>query len=612
MKHRGPDGGGSLVLKAANGRYSAALGHRRLSIIDLSDAGAQPMWSACRSLCITFNGEIYNYIELREELTAKGRRFRSNSDTEVLLEAYRAWGKDAIRRLRGMFAFAIFDARRQSLILARDAFGKKPLFYWEKNGDVAFGSEIEPLLAFPGLDRAFDWSALDHYLLNRYAPSPQTFFRHVRKLPPGCLAHWREGELKIERFFTPPFATTRPDLTDYEEAARMFERAFDEAVSIRMRSDAAFGAYLSGGLDSSAVVAAMTRHSPKKVKTFSVGFTEKDYSELDHAGSVANHLETDHHSLVIGPDDFFGGWDEAVLRRGAPVSEASDIPILLLSRFARNSVKMALTGEGADELLAGYPKHMAERFVDVYQSLVPRFAHDRLIAPAVERLPCGARRIKILTKALGQRNLRDRMRFWFGGLSPDERRRLLSRAEDTAPPDEFPFSANIGSNLRRTQFFDQTSWLPDNLLERGDRMMMAGSIEGRTPFMDTELASLVARFPDSFLVRHPKGKAILRHVMAKRLPAAILHRKKVGFRVPVDEWFRSSHQTALRDLLCSESSEVRRLLNAEAIDALVKAHTSGRASNERILWSLCNLEKFFRIYKPDLGAACAQMHAGAV
>ena len=612
MGHRGPDAGGYVLSATADGAHSVALGHRRLSIIDLSEAGTQPMWSADRSLCVIFNGEIYNYVELREELTAKGHCFHSHSDTEVLIESYRAWNKDAIKRFRGMFAFAIFDLRQQSVLLARDAFGKKPLFFWEKNGDMVFGSEIEPIMGFPGLDRGFDWSALDDYLLNRYVPGPRTFFRHVRKLPPGCMAHWHCGQLKIERFFVPPFATIKPDVTDFAEGAALFEQAFDDAVHIRMRSDAAFGAYLSGGLDSSAVVAVMTRHSRGKVRTFSVGFPEKEYSELDHAQLIADHFGTDHHALIVSPEDFFNHWDEAVLRRGAPVSEASDIPILLLSRLARDSVKMVLTGEGSDELLAGYPKHMAERFAGLYQRLVPRMVHDRLVRPAVDRLPYSMRRVKILAKALGQRNLPDRMRLWFGGLSHEERCRLLDRAPDAAPPDGFPFSADYGSNLRRTQFFDQTSWLPDNLLERGDRMMMAGSIEGRMPFMDTELARLVARFPDSFLVRHPKGKAVLRRVMEKHLPASILQRKKAGFRVPIHEWFRSSHRSVLRDLLCSGDAEIRRVLNADAIDALVESHVAGRVNNERILWSLCNLEKFLRIYKPDMGAAEPDIGAAGV
>jgi asparagine synthase (glutamine-hydrolysing) len=603
MTHRGPDGAGYELQSSANGNFSIGLGHRRLSIIDLSAQAAQPMWSADGTVCVAFNGEIYNYIELRNELTAKGHVFRSSSDTEVLIEAYRAWGRDAINRFRGMFAFALYDKNRQSLLLARDPFGKKPLFFWRKNDDIAFASEIEPLMSLPGVDRSFDWDALDDYLLDRYVPGPRTFFRHLRKLPPGCLAEWQEGRLDIERYFIPPLAATEPDIEDYQEAVDLFGAAFDDAVRIRMRSDAPYGAFLSGGLDSSAVVASMARHSSTKIRTFSVGFPEKQYSEMGYAKLVADHFGTSHTAIVVTPNAFFSHWEEAILRRGAPVSEASDIPILLLSHAARDSVKMVLTGEGADEFLAGYPKHSAERYIGLYQNLVPGLAHDRLIAPMIDLLPYKMRRIKILAKALGQRQLKDRVRIWFGGMSIKERERLLGRKTVNAALDDFPFSIRSGSDLRRTLFFDQTSWLPDNSLEREDRMMMAGSIEGRMPFMDVELARLIARFPDSLLSRSRGGKAVLRSCMEKIVPSPILDRKKNGFRVPINEWFRGSHRMMVHELLSSNQSEVRRILNASVIDRLIEDHLNSRHNNERVLWSLCNLEQFLRIYKPDLGAS---------
>jgi asparagine synthase (glutamine-hydrolysing) len=365
-----------------------------------------------------------------------------------------------------------------------------------------------------------------------------------------------------------------------------------------MRSDAPFGAYLSGGIDSSAIVATMVKHSVGSIRTFSVGFREAEYSELDHARAIADLFSTEHRELIVDPDAFMAHWPTAVLRRGAPVTEASDIPIFMLSEAASHSVKMVLTGEGSDELLGGYPKHRAERWIGLYQHLVPRFLHDRFIAPFIDRLPYGMRRVKIAASAAGERDPANRMRIWFGGNSLADRNAILGRILSTVPPDPYPFSAHMGSQLRRTLFFDQTSWLPDNLLERGDRMMMAGSIEGRMPFMDTELAAVVARFPDKFLIGCKGGKAMLRTTMKSVLPSRILERKKVGFRVPFNEWFRGPYRDLVRDLLTSNTSEVARICQRTILRRLVEEHITGKQNHEKILWSLANLEMFLRTFKP--------------
>ena len=597
MAHRGPDGAGYSLSDTADGRFQIGLGHRRLSIIDIG-GGHQPMSSEDGRFIVTFNGEIYNYIELREELLALGHCFRTTSDTEVLIEAYRAWNLDAIGRFRGMFAFALWDAETQRLVLARDAFGKKPLFLTARPAALLFASEIEPLVQFPGFDRTFNIEALGHYLLNRYVPGPATFFRAVTKLQPGHFAVWRAGSFTITRYFTPPFANTLPDVNSFEDAVRMFETTFDEAVQIRMRSDAPFGAYLSGGIDSSAVVATMVRHSSVPVRTFSVGFREAEYSELDHARIVAEQFGTDHQELVVEPGAFMDDWQTAVLRRGAPVSEASDIPIFMLSKLASRSVKMVLTGEGSDELLGGYPKHWAEPWVSLYQRLMPGVLHEQLVSPLVRALPYGMRRVKVLASAAGERDLANRMRVWFGGISVKEREAIMGRKASLTPPDPYPFSSML-SGLRQTLFFDQTSWLPDNLLERGDRMMMAGSIEGRMPFMDVVLAGVVARFPDHFLIGAKGGKAVLRACMEKLLPPKILYRKKVGFRVPFGLWVRGPYREFAQDMLGSETSQLARICRQAKLRSLLSEHLKGWQNHERILWSLINLEIFLRVFKPS-------------
>ncbi|HEY6578223.1 MAG TPA: asparagine synthase (glutamine-hydrolyzing), partial [Rhizomicrobium sp.] len=541
--------------------------------------------------------EIYNYIELGEELRARGYTFATQSDTEVVIAAWRAWGMGALPRLRGMFAFALWDAQAQQLLLARDPFGKKPLFLAEGAHGFLFASEIEPLLAFPGVSRALEPEALQQYLLNRYVPAPLTFFRAVKKLLPGCAAIWKNGRYSTVRWFTPPLAESEPDLASFDEATRAFEKVFDEAVRIRMRSDAPYGAFLSGGIDSSAVVAAMAQHSANPVRTFSVGFHEGAWSELHHAQTIAARFGAEHRELVVEPDAFLAHWPHAVRRRGAPVSEASDIPILMLSELASESVKMVLTGEGSDEILGGYPKHRAEGWVALYQRLMPRALHEAFVHRAASAM--NPPRLRVLAAAMAERDSATRMRAWFGGIAESERAALVGASAAIAPPDNFPFSIETASALRRMLFFDQTSWLPDNLLERGDRMMMAASVEGRMPFMDVELARLAARMPDRFLTGGRGGKRVLRASLRNTLPKEILSRRKIGFRVPLHAWFRGRYRSELRDLLASGESSVARLCDASVLRCLVDEHLDGRRNNERILWTLANLELFLRAFRPD-------------
>ena len=598
LAHRGPDGAGFWGGRSENGSHEIGFGHRRLSIIDIQ-GGTQPMASRDGKISLIFNGEIYNYIELRDELKGLGRTFGTASDTEVLIEAYRVWGLDALPRLRGMFAFALWDSTRQMLVLARDAFGKKPLFYSQLGDGIVFSSEIEPLTLFPGLDRSLQPGAIGHYLLNRFVPGPFTFFRGVKKLPCGSFASWKGNSFSIKRYFTPPIATTRPDVRNWNDAVGLFKQTFDDAVRLRMRSDAPFGAYLSGGIDSSSVVSTMVKYSSAPVRTFAVGFDEEEYSELAFARLVASRMGTNHNEVVVNSGNFRDGWSEAIIRRGAPVSETSDIPILILSKLASKTVKMVLTGEGSDELLGGYPKHRAEAAVGLYQSIVPRAIHDSVVAPLVRTLPYSMRRIKILLGAAGERDFTNRMRYWFGGMSTRDRDLMLGRSLPSEPPDRFPFSMEMGSNGRKTMFFDQTSWLPDDLLERGDRMMMTGSIEGRMPFMDTELAKLVARLPDKFLFGARGGKLVLRRAMEGILPDYILHRKKVPFRVPISGWMQGPYQAFVRDQLTCASARTAHILDRKVIARLVEEHMTARQDHDKILWSLMNLELFLRQFKPD-------------
>jgi asparagine synthase (glutamine-hydrolysing) len=589
LAHRGPDGSGTWFEHAAGGEI--AFGHRRLAIIGIA-TGHQPLFSHDDRFAITFNGEIYNYIELRELLVAKGHRFNTDSDTEVVLEAYRAWGNDCLSRLRGMFAFALYDRRERTLLLARDPFGKKPLYCADLPGGFAFSSEIRPLIEMPGVRTGLNLGVLGEYMLSRYVSGPATFFEGVRKLPPGCCLVLRDGVRSETRYFTPPFAQRRPRSMTMREAVARFAPALEEAVRIRMRSEAPFGAYLSGGLDSSLIVALMTRHSAGPVTTFSVGFEDASISEHAFGRIAAEQFRTDHHELIVSSSQFFETWADAVWHRGAPVSEPADIPILLLSRAARSHVKMVLTGEGADELLGGYPKYRAERYIGLYQACVPPGLHRRLIDPLVRALPYRWRRVKILSRALTARSPDERAQVWFASETPDLLSALLP---SSSPPPKQPrlLCPDWIAGGRRLQLLDQQSWLPDNLLERGDRMMMAGSIEGRMPFMDAELAAVVADFPDSVL-SHGRGKLVARQMAKDLLDRRILERSKNGFRVPVGAWFRTEQREAIRELLDSRASHVREILDGKVLRQLLEEHMSARQNHEKVLWTIANLEMFLR------------------
>jgi asparagine synthase (glutamine-hydrolysing) len=597
LAHRGPDGQGMCEFRCPDTGHRVFLGHRRLAIID-PEGAQQPMRDAANGLALTFNGEIYNFRELREELAGLGYRFTRDSDTEVLLRAYQHWGCGAVRRLRGMFAFAIWDERNQRLFLARDRFGEKPLFLYESGGAVYFASEIKALLRVPSVRRAVDLESVSDYLAYRYVPGPKTLFAGIRKLMPGTTATWERGKLTEKRYWTAPDHDVQPAAGSQRDAVPDFLDRLSEAVKLQMVSDVPFGAFLSGGIDSSMIVALMSQHS-SKVKTFSVGFGEGGYSELAYAGEVASHFGTEHHELVVSHRDIMERLPKLVAFRDAPVSEPSDIPINMLAGEAAKSVKMVLTGEGSDEILGGYPKHVAERFIPGYQ-LLPGCLRHSLIEPLTRALPFSFRRVKTAVTNLGIDDWRERYVRWFGALNLGERAQLSvlkanggTGTADGAPPFDGDPEA---SALRRILYFDQTSWLPDNLLERGDRMTMAASIESRVPFLDHELAGYVSSLPDHFRVRGLKTKWILREAGRALIPQRILTRPKVGFRVPVNEWFRGDLRDYLMEHLASAGSHTRSYYDAGALSRVLTEHLNGKQNHEKLLWSLLNLEIWHRQY----------------
>lgn len=590
IAHRGPDDMGYFETRSSCGRHSVGLGHRRLSIIDLN-AGHQPIGNEDDSIQVVFNGEIYNFQALREELIGRGHQFKTASDTETIVHAYEEYGEKCVQRFRGMFAFAIWDGKNDRLFLARDRFGKKPLFFYQQNNKLLFASEIKSLLEFPEIHRQVDHSAVWQYLAYRYVPGPRTLFMGIEKLMPGCYGVWEKGRFVCQSYYIPPDCQTRMAGKLPDDPVGEFLDRLDDAVRVRMISDVPFGAFLSGGIDSSAVVALMSKHSSLPVKTFSVGFSESEYSELGYARTIADLFQTQHHELTVSQSHLMDELPALVRYRDAPVAEPSDIPIYLLSKEARKTVKMVLTGEGSDEFLGGYPKHVFERYILWYQHL-PLAFRSRVIEPLVHALPYKFRRVKTAIHNLGLENWDERMARWFGALSPNEREMLVAvRPDNTWQHESLAVvPADGNSLLRKILCFDQTSWLPDNLLERGDRMTMAASLEARMPFMDHELASFVSSLPDNMRVRGRTTKWILREAMKRLLPREILERPKVGFRVPVNDWFRGPMKDYLYDHLTSTSSRTSVYYNRGHLEKVLTEHVSGCQNHEKLLWCLLNLE----------------------
>ncbi len=566
IAHRGPDGDGEFFQSFDRDTARVALGHKRLAILD-PVGGAQPMTSG--NLALTFNGEIYNFAALQTELTALGHVFATRSDTEVILKAYRQWGTRCVDHLRGMFAFALWDGDSRTLMLARDRFGKKPLFLTRNLRSIIFSSEIKSLMEFT--DKQIEPSALEAYFAYRYVPGPLTFFKHIEKLMPGTVAVWRDGKLTVDRYWQPPDAVPQAQWRGGDPVSAL-RGALDEAVALRMVADAPFGAFLSGGLDSSTIVALMARHSTVPIDTFAVGFDQPGFSELDEAALVASHVGSRHHALTVGSDDFPEVLPLLIRARDAPVPEPSDIALYRLAMHAAKSVKMVLTGEGADEILGGYPKHRAERLSAAYRRAVPGGLHRGLVLPLADRAP---RRVRLAARTVGLHDEPARFARWFGALDPDERRELLAGpAHDFTPP-----AVSGTTALRRIFHFDQTSWLPDNLLERGDRVTMAASIEARMPFLDQELVALVSALPDGKRL----NKNLLREVAGGLVPARTIQRKKVGFRAPTGEWLRGKLKPFLMDNLFGPSSRTLHHYNRATLDRIIGEHMERRIEHEKLL-----------------------------
>ena len=588
MTHRGPDDEG-FHLDGALG-----LGNRRLSIIDLP-GGHQPLANEDESVWITFNGEIYNYRDLRPDLAARGHRFRTNSDTEVILHLYEEYDLRFVDYLRGMFAFAIWDRRQRRLVLARDRLGVKPLFYALGPGRLAFGSELRTLRELLPETPAIDPQAVYDFFGFRYIPAPRTFYRGVEKLLPGHLLIADTQGVRTQAYWDVP-AEEETTRSEQDISAEVIEK-LRESVRLRLIADVPLGVFLSGGTDSSAVVAFMAELGARPLRTFSVGFDEPEHSELPFARAVATRYSTDHHELVVKPEHVRDELPRLVAFRDEPVAEPTDVALYLISRLAAQSVKVVLAGEGGDELFAGYPKYAADRWSGLVSAL-PR----SVTQAAIRALPFRQRRLKTALEALSIGDEGERYATWFASFSRDERESLfapefLAQVDPSHPARVFESyleKVRHRSPLKRMLYADLKVWLPDNLLLRGDLMTMAASIEERVPFLDHHLVELAARVPTRLLTRGFRTKALLKKALRPYVPREVLYRRKVGFHVPVGQWFRKPLRSLVADLLLSPQAAARGYFNARNMERFVHEHLDGIRERQKELWALVNFELWCR------------------
>ena len=607
LAHRGPDGEGSYQaeLRSQPGRASSpgvALGHRRLAIIDVA-GGKQPMANEDGSLWLVFNGEIYNFRDLRRRLEGSGHRFQTRSDTETILHLYEDQGLEFLDHLNGMFALALWDAQRRRLILARDRLGEKPLVYRLEPGRLLFASELKSLLEVPDVPRQLDPGAIDAYLTFKYVPHPQTIFRGLSKLPPGHVAVYADERLEVRRYWRPDFQAE--DDRPAKQYAEELRELLSSSVQMRLESDVPLGAFLSGGIDSTIVVGLMQKLSPEPVRTFSIGFPVPEYDETHYARLAAERFGTEHREFRVDPDAV-AVLPKLVWHYDEPMADNSAVPTWYLSQVTRQHVTVALTGDGGDELFAGYPRYQAawlaghfDRLPDVVRRVLAGRFWQRL--PASPRQKGIRRRFKRFVEVLTHPPLR-RYLEWVAVFTEGRRAELyeddfLASLPEVDPLDFLAAEAARSSArdpVTSLSLTDLTTYLPCDLMTKVDIASMAHGLETRPPFLDHRVVELAARMPLRYKFRLGRGKRILREAFADLLPAEIRRRGKMGFGVPMDHWFRGPLANLTRDVLLDPRTLGRGLFRPAAVQELVESHLSGQFDHSYRLWSLLVLELWQR------------------
>ena len=616
--HRGPDDYGYFV------ENNVGLGHRRLSIIDLS-GGKQPMFNEDGSVVVVFNGEIYNFADLRTDLLARGHQFATRSDTETIVHAYEEFGDDCVQQFRGMFAFAIWDRRRRRLMIARDRLGIKPMYYYAGNDVVVFASEIKSLLIHPAVPREVDHEALDSYLALRYVPGPRTMFKHIFKLQPGHLMTWDEGGTRIRKYWDIPQPVLRATHSSGERDRIIEEFRFllEESVKLRLISEVPLGVFLSGGLDSSSMLALMSKITGgERIKTFSVGYDASGPAEAEiqaanefsFAREAAAYYGAEHHEFQMTARDFRNAIPTMVWHLDEPMADPTCIPLYFISKLARNYITVVLSGEGADEIMAGYTLYRKILALDKVRKSVGPMASA---FPLLASLPF-SNRVRGYLRRAGTR-IEDHYRGVVKGIPPETRLALtgLDRVRKADRRLDEVFRTYFGaagqtSPLNRMLYVDSKVWLPEDLLLKADKMTMATAVELRVPFLDHKLVEWLAALQDDMKVRDYQGKWILRQVMRTQVPPSILHRSKKGFPVPAEAWFRFELRDFVRETLLARDSACRRFFDAQAVEEVVNLQEMGKFSGHQEVWSLLVFEFWHKQFIEEFMPAPAQGHGASV
>ena len=608
LAHRGPDDAGIFL----DDESRLGLGHRRLSIIDLSPAGRQPMESAAGDAVIVYNGELYNFRHLRDELAGLGHRFRSRTDTEVVLNAYLQWGTDCLEKFVGMFAFAIWDRRSRRLFAARDRLGIKPLYYHHKGGSFLFASELKALAAFRRFPRRLDPRALPLFLHYQYVPAPRSIFEDTFKLPPGHFLLFAGGTLTVSAYWQLPAGendagTGRPVAEDEDAVLDRLDGLLTRAVADRLISDVPLGALLSGGIDSSLVVALMQKTSASPVRTFSIGFSEAGYDEAPWAARVAGFLGTRHTELYVDPRQALAIIPRLPEIYDEPFADSSAVPTFLVSRLTRGHVTVALSGDGGDEQFAGYVRYWMTRSMERWFAGIP-MGLRRPLAAALDRLPPSwveacylplrdrlPQRLRVanvrekwqkLVDQVGENRLAELYRMTICLWPQSELRRLMGGG---LPRSGFEAAFDRGGRLpvlKRLMRVDQHTYLPDCMLTKVDRASMANSLEIRVPLLDHRVVEFTAALPERLLYRHGTGKYLLKRLLARYLPDRLFDRPKAGFGVPIEQWLRGDLKELMLDYLSPRRLEQEGLFDAAVVQHKIREHLDGTGSHHYRLWAL--------------------------
>lgn len=597
LANRGPDDEG-IYLKT-----NAALGHRRLSIIDLK-TGHQPMFNEDGTIVIVYNGEVYNFKELKDVLVKKGHRFNTHSDTEVIIHAYEEHGEDCVKLFNGMFAFAIWDSKNERLFLARDRFGKKPIYYGVFDNQFIFGSELKALLKHPSVRKEIDMPALSKYLAYEYVPSPYSIFKNIKKLESGSRLILENGSHRAERYWDLSFK--HPDNFNLKDCESKLLTLLKESVKRRLVSDVPLGVFLSGGVDSSSVVSMMAElMDPKEIKTFSIGFAEAPFDESSDAKRVAEYFGTDHHEEVLSPKTMLEVFPKILAIMDEPFADSSIIPTYLVSRFARQYVKVALGGDGGDEFFLGYPSFLAHRFGNCF-SILPNMTRKCALKILSRIRPSSYRFLSLNSRA--QRFLKGlslpeevRHQAWIGSILPQEQKMLFSPdiMVDTDPFDIYDLTNSLFQKAKSLDPLDRAiyiyinMYLTDDILTKVDRASMANSLEVRAPFLDTEFAEFASSIPSEFKLRNFKKKWILKDTLKHKLPKETLAKPKQGFVVPLGKWLKEDLKPLLMEALNKSKIGREGIFNYSYINDLLHGKIAGRNDIHKEIWNLFIFEMWY-------------------